>query len=624
MGGGSAHWGGVGNANMTLRHKIAIGSRAHIYLVTTPAAWSSLKTAKAAVAANPIPARATAVDSGTVSTTDGAAAYIIYSYNAEPGFLRKSKILDMRHAILVATVAHGYLFTFGGGGASWTESNIKSIGTKVDPLVLAKLLNRPTVRLERIASQNMSIASDIVRDRVLEGADIEGAIPPNDQSRQIIRSLRVQFDAERLTASPFTGRIQEDKVKGTLDGYIRWASKIAKELGKSRSAPNFLSYFAHPISVDKLPTGIVPNGVLVNLSWLHEGLANGDFSLRIAGAGNPSGWREISQRLAAKVAKRLAEIGVVSSSPGPGGTYDVAYAGLPLSISVKLRPNKDSFTLFSAQMTKVRIVPTATPDETETLTERLRTEHSVTVTFSDVRYTYSGNYLFADQRIQSQVKTIIAAIRSDVSLSACSAEKASNLGAAGPEFCRKSVFGAIEHSLSSGKALVCDDMGDEWADFIEVDPGSHGNAPSISLYHAKFGSKTTSASAFQEVIGQATKNLGKLSVTEEDLRNKTSVWAGNWKAPVGSGMPDVPRVRAGGNAAQAVAMYQAASAAPNVRKRVCLVTSFGSAAVLTKLLQNAAAGRKVKPHAAQLAWLLIGFISSCRVVGAEPVIVCAP
>src|SRR5437762_2176289 len=79
------------------------------------------------------------------------------------------------------------------------------------------------------------------------------------------------------------------------------------------------------------------------------------------------------------------------------------------------------------------------------------------------------------------------------------------------EFSDGSVFRAVVDSVAREDVLICDDLGDEWADFIGVTADVRQSM--ISFYHAKHGDRSLSASAFHDAVGQAIKNLGRLGLT---------------------------------------------------------------------------------------------------------------
>jgi len=76
----------------------------------------------------------------------------------------------------------------------------------------------------------------------------------------------------------------------------------------------------------------------------------------------------------------------------------------------------------------------------------------------------------------------------------------------------------VDHIAHDVDVLLCDDLGDEWADFIAVNTES--NPPTISFYHAKHGEVSLSASAFHDSVGQAIKNLGRMALPEETMPGK--------------------------------------------------------------------------------------------------------
>lgn len=86
-----------------------------------------------------------------------------------------------------------------------------------------------------------------------------------------------------------------------------------------------------------------------------------------------------------------------------------------------------------------------------------------------------------------------------------------------------SVFGCFIYNLLNHRiptmqpidCLVCDDFGNEIADFIALDEANK----KIILAHCKYGTEKISASAFQEICGQAVKNIGYLIRNNIDSLN---------------------------------------------------------------------------------------------------------
>jgi hypothetical protein len=85
-------------------------------------------------------------------------------------------------------------------------------------------------------------------------------------------------------------------------------------------------------------------------------------------------------------------------------------------------------------------------------------------------------------------------LRANSLLSGVTDEKGS-FTAAQVGFDPDSTFGVIERSIADGdEILVCDDLGDEWADFIGLNNSS--STPRITFYHAKHGDLSLGAGQF--------------------------------------------------------------------------------------------------------------------------------
>ena len=132
---------------------------------------------------------------------------------------------------------------------------------------------------------------------------------------------------------------------------------------------------------------------------------------------------------------------------------------------------------------------------------------------------YEIDYSYAEERIAdaSRAYPLLASVTSEKGRPARGA-------IAWPS---KTVFAIIDNrkngmiSAEFGKAdlVICDDLGDEIADFIAVDFRDHR----IALIHAKAGKSVFSASALHEVVSQALKNLSFLA-KRRDPPTRVSNW----------------------------------------------------------------------------------------------------
>ncbi len=135
-----------------------------------------------------------------------------------------------------------------------------------------------------------------------------------------------------------------------------------------------------------------------------------------------------------------------------------------------------------------------------------------------------------------------------------------------------SVFGVIIKELKSDKYafdyIICDDLQCEIADFIAIDV-KHSK---ICFIHCKHGDNKLSASAFQEVCGQAIKNLNYVISSDinhtDFIENHFNKWKRNWK---GSGHETSRQIK--GDITDAITTYKKIIGDINVKKEVWIVTS---------------------------------------------------
>jgi hypothetical protein len=235
------------------------------------------------------------------------------------------------------------------------------------------------------------------------------------------------------------------------------------------------------------------------------------------------------------------------------------------------------------------------------------------ITFSEPEYGYSDRQLFRDMSLFGSIDSMLRMFEAQVGLSTVTKEKA----ASNTEFEKDGIFRFVEDSVVPESAhLVCDDYGDEWADYIAADTTS--NPPRLQFIHCKHGKKSTGASALHEVIGQAIKNLSRISRGSEAFATKVdNTWSKNYLKT------KIPRIRRGATAAEVKQAFTTVLSDPNTERSVVLVLSGISLKQLTEEFAALKAGT-ARPHVSQLLWILAEFIAACREHGVRPHVICQP
>jgi hypothetical protein len=180
------------------------------------------------------------------------------------------------------------------------------------------------------------------------------------------------------------------------------------------------------------------------------------------------------------------------------------------------------------------------------------------------------------------------------------------------------VFGIVVDAIAANEeVLVCDDLTDEWADFIGI--SAAGQPKTISFYHAKHGALSLGASPFHIAVSQAMKNLGRMALSEEALPAKLDRWEQTYANNVV--ITQIGRIIRGTRPVleQKIAEVRGA---PDTIRRAYIVTSSLSRRQLEAEFAAITRGQAPRPHFVQLYWLLNAFFSACVEAGAVGYVIC--
>lgn len=169
--------------------------------------------------------------------------------------------------------------------------------------------------------------------------------------------------------------------------------------------------------------------------------------------------------------------------------------------------------------------------------------------------------------------------------------------------------------------MICDDLGDEWADFIGMN--TRGAPPTITFYHAKHGKFSLGAGAFHISVSQAEKNIGRLALPKAAIDAKFVGWE---KEPYKNSnkVTAIARLMRGGPKADIEKHLARLRNSPEVVKRVSIVTSSLRKMAVENAFADIKNGKRPTAHFVQLYWLLTSFFSACAEVGAAGYVICQP
>ncbi|CAD5271521.1 conserved hypothetical protein [Bosea sp. 62] len=471
---------------------------------------------------------------------------------------------------------------------------------------------------EKIRLRNMSVSKLAMRTKTLEADDLRNTVGPAASSRYVPQAYTVRTGVGHYSATPSTGRIAQRSDRVGHEHLIEYAAAVIDSLLAGAGAPApFIDTFARAIDLAAIGN-VALSSFAVDVAGLAEDIHEHEqvrLVRMVDGAATPL--------TAVETAAVLAELNVVFEVHGLDRAREIRDDAGARRGAVAV--NKDRIALRDLQLplaASVEVERTAHPigqdPDRISLRKHIDRENRFIVLFEDVSLAYIDGTLYRDGGLTQGGTELLRYLRPDAALAGVTSEKG-RFAANRAAFQATSTFGVVVDRVSLGDdVLVCDDLGDEWADFIGLNNTS--TPPRITFYHAKHGALSLGASPFHVSVGQAMKNLGRMALPVDAMPAKIATWQQTYSNEnVRSAIPRTLR----GNANRLLADFEAARLAPDAIRRVVIVTSslsFG--AVQGALAEIAAGGRRPDPYFVQLYWLLMSFFSACAEVNAHGYMVC--
>jgi hypothetical protein len=479
---------------------------------------------------------------------------------------------------------------------------------------------RADATFEQIRLRNMAGSKYMLRSKTLEANDLQNVVGPSGASRYVPHGYRVRRGEEHYSATPTTGRISLRSDRTDHEELIHWAVAVINGLIDETAAPStFIRSFARPVDLGSLPSSVHPAYLAMDIATLTEELFEEPVQYRLVRRAEG-----VTTALAQEEAQMiLIALDLTFAIQKVRGQWRITELDDAVQVGTlevgKTRIALRSFAI--AEIQEIYIEPTnqAAGEESPALPLKRHIDHNdlFTVLFNDFAIVYLNGTLYRDDSMTDGGQTFLSYIRSNNQLSTATSEKGT-FSAAQTSFDDDAVFGILVNSIATGdEVLVCDDLGDEWADFIGVNGQSQPKT--ISFYHAKHGALSLGASSFHVAVGHAIKNLGRFNITPEAIGAKLPKWSATYSAAnLETSIPRIVRA----DAATLEQSLNDALSSPDTIRRVFLVTSSLSRWQLEEAFANIQDGHAPTAYFVQLYSLLMGYFTACAEVGAYPYVIC--
>lgn len=588
----------------------------------------------------------------TAASASGPTVIVFISLYVQPAITRStvaagSVLQDVSypHAVLLegfiqdtnGVINDGYLFAIKDG----MPLDLSPLAA-VTALDEAQFLNPfvPTVsaaadatRIEELSMRPITGATTGLRRKTVEAHDVSATIsslglhqtvPGTMRTRQPVnRGLgsAVYVVPQKQTVRVGSARVPEAKL---TQWFANCVAALHAEANATTLSNQLLAQMAKRTDMSKL----TPVSFQLDYAVLRE-----------EGYGEEFSWQADSDADAVKTEEQLLSafdvpidllpVALPAKPPAPAGirVFEGQIQTMPAK-PLRLEVSSDSCQVHSSNEARLGVVVDKAGTSLPFL-DFVNRSRAMRVSFTGATALYSTDGAYASGDIDVAVEQLIKFLTSTKDLVGVTSEKGDEAEgfAAYP---KESSFRRIEDSDDIAKltsALICGDDRKEIFDYLEISVAERRTR----WLHAKMTSGkaanspgSLSASALQEAVGQAQKNLAfiRMSASDARLTAETARWAGQCTLPKQSVIPRVRRKEkdAGGIELDPVTSLGELMADPRTLHEVAILIPGYEIDRLTRELKRIPKGTAPK-YVEQLFWLLSAFIHSCLEVGARPLVI---
>ena len=530
---------------------------------------------------------------------------LVFTYNADPTFVNYGQnpvpqdLVEKKAGYLLMIEISDYVV--------FIKKNANHMATFIDQLqpidgetLSGILISGQGTTFQQVRIANMSTNANAMRNKTFEAEDLESTMAMFNANNSIISTVRLDDQQNGVcTLSVSTSRLSKFGAKKDIQDTLVWVDEIIDALENYQPRDNFLKRFALPVTWKKEKGHLTPVSLLINKQELLNYVGRNPTFYRMVN-GQPTALTIAEQRLLLRLLARTYMLKRLSDKD-----YACYFIGnLHLSI-------RAAGIGLKGQSVVNEILYEKEAGQYEKLITLINRLACFTISFDDYQYMFYGRRLYKNGQIVKDIEAIKATLIPLQALNASSSEKGDNYTINDTEFHQNCVFRIVEDEFAASTCLVCDDLGNEWADHIAV------NGDTISFIHSKSnnmaGKTSLSASHFQDAIGQALKNIGYLNPTDDFLMAKRRNLANNATYNLNQQQTSIQRVRRG-TAQQFMNEIKRLRMSPNFTREVCLAVDFLSRQELIdafdKIVEDIPF--RQKNYTVQLIWLLNAFISTCK------------
>ena len=547
----------------------------------------------------------------TINNIEILYSICVFKYNSQPTFIEKSveNWIETKLAYLLIVEIDDYIVI-----SRKNVSKIQDFLKQFNPLdykILSTLFVDDDTQFEKFNLKNLNVSDKALREKSLEAIDLKENFSALGANNYMINSLRVKNAEEKISLILNSSRINKFGKKNSIEEFCHWAEGLINQIKHHTEKETFLSVFAEPQDYQSVRDQLIPISILFTFSGLYTDFENEVISNSIVRFFDEDVVLERNLDLI-KYLKNFERLSKIIYD----ADYDIFKVDNLIANDIELRFNEKSITLRSSKLKHV-ILKKANGTEISII-DYISSSSSFILNFDNVDLVYSNRKLFKDSKLLGNIEHFMKIFVPQEELTDNISEKG-EFTAGQNKFDDLSLFDFVESNfINDANYFICDDLGKEWADHIAIYDSK------IIFYHSKHNTTQFSASAFQDIVGQAQKNLGNLSPQLYQLQEKRDFWNSTYNNDGTN--TNIQRLRKGVNIDDAIIQYQSAINNPHYKGEVHLVINFMSRNRLEQNLNNLKDGVAFarRNETIQILWFISSLISSCQEVNKDVYIHCKP
>ena len=381
---------------------------------------------------------------------------------------------------------------------------------------LIALFATDKTQFQTVSMQNMDASDHAMRYKSYQALNLKENISPIGTSHYYLRSVKGANDDDRFALTIGASRINEFEKDYNIHALCGWVKDtIDAIIGVGALESNFMKIFAKPEKYTDVYQQLEPSSLLVfyglimaihdeqGASFFH--VKNGNRTL----VDDATFYRYMQQ-----IMRSYEQVATIVE---PQCTR--YFTGIDNAIEIRKR--KSGIMLLNKTWKNIEIEGSVDGLYDGSLQDLINQQQLFNVYFTDTELVYSNKTLFRDTRLMSSAPHFVDVLEPKITRDFDYEKHPGKSPAGMNDWHADSMFKFVEDTFKQDYTyFICDDCGTEWADHIGI------STDRVTFFVEKHKASKDSASDFQDVVGQALKNLANLIPSDNQLEDRRDFWSG--------------------------------------------------------------------------------------------------